>query len=117
MGAPVMESWEIGLSNGFEFCLTETGPAGKRGVMIVMKKHLKSTGFLSDFYSAILTAGFYALNVLAVPSGTFKEENPDQIDRVSDPLPTFRIERPSPGAQTATIVPYIFLTLICAFGA
>lgn len=82
-----------------------------------MKMHLKKTGFLSDYYTAILSAGFRALNVPRAPSGTLKEENPNQIDSVSDALPTFRIERPSPGAQTATIAPCIFLTLICAFGA
>ncbi len=53
------------------------------------------------FYTAMLSAGGHAQDVPRVPSGTFEEENRDRVGPVSDPVPTFRIERPSPGAQAA----------------
>ncbi len=117
MGAVMMEPREIGRSNGFKFCLTETGLVGKRGMMIIMNRHRKQTALLFAIYTAMLSASVHAQDVPRVPSGTFEEENRDRVGPVSDPMPTFRIERPSPGAQAATIALYIFLTLICVFDA
>lgn len=117
MGAAMMEPMEIGRSNGFEFCLTETGLVEKWGMMITMKKHRKQTAFLFGLYTAMLSADVRAQDVPRVPSGTFEEENLDRVEPASDPLPTFRIEPPSPDAQAATIALYIFLTLIWVLGA